>query len=360
MQNPERKKNVLFLISALYGGGAEKVCCLLASELAKTCHVTVAYAIDRGIRYPLDPSCETVLIPQMRVRFLRGYLLRAALLLKTVMFCRKLKKKRKIDVTVSLLLEMNQLNVLSRAGDRVITSERANPKKYQAEKFGRTRWIYGCSDYVVFQSEQIRHLYGKRVLKHSGVICNPVSVPCKAQEIRAHRIVTMGRLAAQKNQAMLICAFARFQEMFPDYTLSLYGEGELEEELRALIHSLKMESKVLLHGNVQQVHEQIRDAEMFILPSNYEGLSNALLECMAMGIACISTACEGSSDVIQDGENGLLVGIGDEDGLVNAMTRIAQDELLRRKLERGAIDTANRLFRRDVVMKEWERVIFDR
>ena len=72
---------------------------------------------------------------------------------------------------------------------------------------------------------------------------------------------------------------------------------------------------VFLEGNRSDVHTLIRDAEIFVLASDYEGLSNALLECMTMGIACISTDCEGSTDVIRDGENGLLVRRGDEKGL---------------------------------------------
>jgi glycosyltransferase involved in cell wall biosynthesis len=93
-----------------------------------------------------------------------------------------------------------------------------------------------------------------------------------------------------------------------------------------------------------------------VLSSDFEGLSNALLECMSMGIACISTRCEGSVDVIRNGENGLLVDIGDETGLMKAMCLLADDAGLRRKLERQAREDI-RVYDKDIVTKSWEQVI---
>ena len=164
------------------------------------------------------------------------------------------------------------------------------------------------------------------------------------------------RLMPQKNHELLIRSFARFHRQFPEYTLHIFGEGELEGELRRLIGSLGLTAHAFLEGNDPNVHERIRDAEMFVLSSDFEGLSNALLECMAMGIACISTRCEGSADVIRDGENGLLVDIGDEEGLARAMCLLAQDGTLRRKLERQAREDL-KAFDRDIVAASWEQVI---
>ncbi len=270
---------------------------------------------------------------------------------------RRLKKERRIDATVSFLFPASHENLMARCGDRIITSERANPKKYMPEQFWRTRILYALSDHVVFQSELVRGYYGAWTRSHSSVIRNPVTVACTADPVRRHRVVTMGRVVEQKNHRMLIRSFAAFHRDFPEYTLSIYGWGDLTEELQGLIGELGAEDCITLEGNVRDIHERIRDAEMFVLSSNYEGLSNALLECMTMGIACISTKCEGSTDVIRDGENGLLTEIGDEQGLADAMRRLASDPALRRRLEQGALEEAKN-FTPERIVKQWEEVIF--
>lgn len=348
-------KSILFIITSLYGGGAEKVCSILSTALSEKYDVTVAYLCETEKQYPFGAQCELIKIPEYQSKWKWiGTLLR---LIRRGLFVRRLKKGRKIDVSVSFLIPANQINIVSRCGERIITSERANPLKYLPEKFWRTRIIYALSDYVVFQSEKVRGLYGKRVLEHSGIIQNPVHVPCKALDERHRRIVTMGRLTDQKNHEMLIRSFSDFLKDYPDYTLSIYGEGELQISLEQLIEELNLRGSVFLEGNVQDVHRQIADAEIFVLSSNYEGMSNALLECMIMGIACISTACEGSTDVIRDGENGLLIEIGDQQGLTQAMKRLAQDTALRKRIERNGAEEADK-YSIDTVLRKWEDILF--
>ena len=353
----QNRRNVLIMIHALYGGGSERVACNLASALAETCHVTIVYCNETEQTYPLDPRCETVKMP-WRSGSRWGIPGKCAAYLERIRFVRRLKKKRNIDVSVSFLIQMSMINVLSRYREKVVTSERANPRKYQPQWFNRTRFIYAVSDYVIFQSEQVRSLYGKRIQSHSSVIANPVFVNCPADSLRGHRVVTMGRLAEQKNHAMLIRSFTAFHRLFPEYTLSIYGEGSLFDELEGLIRKEKVESSVFLEGNHEDVHEKIRDAEMFVLSSDFEGLSNALLECFSMGIACISTRCEGSTDVIRDGENGLLVDIGDEKGLTEALCLLAGDPSYRKKLEKQAVADSVRYAPKNI-MEKWEAVLFD-
>ena len=348
------RKNLLFMISSLYGGGSERVCCLLASAMAQKHNVTIVYYSEKEEHYPIDERCRLVRIPSSDRRWKLPFSSR----LRAIRFLRRLKREEKIDVTVSFLLQLNALNVLTRCGDRIITSERANPKKYQSDLFWITRLSYALSDYVVFQSEQIRSFYGPTVRRHSGVIPNPVSVSCTAAGTRSHRIVAVGRLAEQKNHKMLIRSFRAFSRRFPEYTLSIYGEGDQRGPLSALIDELGLVGRVILEGNCTDVHQRIADAEMFVLSSDFEGLSNALLECMTMGIACISTACEGSSDVIRNGVNGLLVEIGDEPGLTDAMISLAEDPDLCRRLAKQAKEDAA-AFAVNHVIRQWEAVLFD-
>ena len=356
----EKRLNILFLVPTLYGGGAEKVCCVLASELAKRHNVTIGYLIDyfydNDKRYPLDERVQTVKIrrpgfscPTLRDKLRYIYLCRKEF--------RRIKKERSIDVSISFLFRLSRYNVASWCGEKLICSERCNPVKYEPEHIFQTRILYWLSTHTVFQSELVRSIYKeRRTQRRSRVIPNPVSVECLADEQRSHRIVTLGRLADQKNHAMLIRSFAAFLKSYPDYTLTIYGEGEIREELENLVAELGLGDRVFLPGNLEHIHRHIRDAEIFVLSSNYEGLSNSLLECMTMGIACVSTRCEGSTDVIRDGENGLLIDIGDGEALTEALCRLAGDPALRRKLEENARSYAAR-FEKESVAKEWEALM---
>ena len=155
---------------------------------------------------------------------------------------------------------------------------------------------------------------------------------------------------------MLLNAFAGFAQHHPEYTLSIYGDGALREELTRLRDTLGLQDKVFFHGNVEHIHREIADAEMFVLSSDYEGLSNALLECMMMGIPCISTSVEGSVDVIQNGVNGLLVKVGETEELTQAMLHLAEDPLLRDRLHREGQKSAER-FKQEKVLKQWMELL---
>ena len=127
-------------------------------------------------------------------------------------------------------------------------------------------------------------------------------------------------------------------------------------ELQALAGALDVKDAVLFAGHTEAVHEAVSDAELFVLSSNYEGMPNALLECMMMGMACISTRCEGATDVITHGVNGLLVDIGDTEALIAAMTALADDPDLRKRLAAEAKKTSAAYEKAEVV-KQWLAII---
>src|SRR5690606_3774255 len=110
----------------------------------------------------------------------------------------------------------------------------------------------------------------------------------------------------------------------------------LRGKLTKLVEDLDLQDNVFLPGNVINIHEKISDAEMFILSSDYEGLSNALLEAMMMGLPCISTDCAGSNEIIKNGENGLIIPIGDINKLADAMKKLIDDRKLAKKLAKAA------------------------
>ena len=350
----DKKLNLLFITSTLYLGGVQKVTCMLANALAEKHHVAVAYCFDSGKSNALSDRCVVRKLPSYDKN--ADSLTKLRVVRKQIKELKALKKELNIDVAISLGNTANNINTRSKGRECVICSERSNPKKSWGHLFFLICLAYQKADFIVFQSEKVRSMFGAAVQKKSCILKNPLLPPPPADAQRKKKIAALGRLMPQKNHELLIRSFARFHRQFPEYTLHIFGEGELEGKLRRLIGSLGLTAHAFLEGNDPNVHERIRDAEMFVLSSDFEGLSNALLECMAMGIACISTRCEGSADVIRDGENGLLVDIGDEEGLARAMCLLAQDGTLRRKLERQAREDL-KAFDRDIVAASWEQVI---
>ena len=353
----DRKKNILMIISSLGGGGAERVTTILAGEFAKKHNVYLLYLNARNQCYQIGPgvhaidasiSGETLLHKLFHVSWRFPYFLWAIL---------RAKQKYRIDSTISMLYKPNLYNGFIRWKDRRVMSERNDPSRKPAREFEDAKKSYRRADHIVFQSEKVKALFSKQVQAKSSIIRNPIRVTCFADPVPAKKIVTAGRYTEQKNHALLIRAFALFYQEHPSYTLHLYGSGKLYEDMKELIGELGLEHAVFLEDFQDDIHEAIRDARMFVLSSDYEGMSNALMEAMMMGIPCISTACTGSEELLTDEETGLLVPVGDEKALAAAMGRLAEDEELCGRLRTSA-QLLSLTFETDKVVRAWERILF--
>ena len=342
-----QKKRVLVMVNSLHGGGAQRVACQLASGFAASFDVMLLYQKETNAHFPLDSRVQLVRMP---VFFYDKKLRLSSIYVKSV------KKAFRIDVSVSLLHRMNCRNVYSRAGERVIVSERNNPMIAYPEWFSWCQKIYDQADYVVFQTREVQNMFSLQTQAHSRILPNPVSVSCLAKGIRKPRIVNVARLHRNKNQALLIRAFAGFLPFHPEYTLSLYGAGNMRTELEALADELGIREHVFFHGHVESIHEQISDAGMFVLSSDTEGMPNALVEAMMMGLPCISTACTGAKEVIRDGWNGLLCEIGNVRSLTDAMMYMAEHPAEAESMRHHAMETAD-AFRLDHAICQWTKLV---
>ncbi len=214
-------------------------------------------------------------------------------------------------------------------GNKLIISERMDPVM-----FFRTRYAsfflknyYPYVEGIVFQTGDARAAYPKILQEKSDIILNPIqsSLPQRYVGVRKKKIVNFCRLSAEKNLFLLIDAFEVFYKSHTDYSLEIYGNGKLRNEIVAYAQEKSCSSAILVLPHRQQLHLQIRDYAMFVSSSNHEGMSNSMLEAMAIGLPTICTDCPigGAKTVIKDGVNGLLVPIQDRDALVEAMCKIA-------------------------------------
>lgn len=184
-------------------------------------------------------------------------------------------------------------------------------------------------DSIIFQTEWEKRCYPSFLQEKGVVVFNPIKVYDTSDGIFENKIVTMGRLLNnQKRHDVLIKAFSMFSKNNKDYTLKIYGEGPDFEKDIHLIKKLNIENRVVFCGAQKNVHTLIKNSSMFIMTSDYEGLSNALVEAMLIGVPCISSDWPGASELIENGRNGFIYKRQNVKQLVGFMNALANDKNL--------------------------------
>ncbi len=346
-------KKIVFVMPSLSGGGAERVLVTIANYLAnKGYQVVIALTIKKDIVYSVD---EKIII---ECNFFKKSFY------NQIRFIRLILKKYRGSKVVSFLTNQNIFTVIASLGlkNEVIISERNDPSKdLEGKKYliKIKNYLYSKADKIVFQSKGAMDYYSKVIQKKGIIINNPLKIglPKRYLGVRKKEIVTVARLEPQKNILLLIKAFNIFQKNNSNYILSIYGKGSLEEELKSVVRALKLEEKVFFRGFVKDVSEKICSASLFVLSSDYEGVSNAMLEALAMGIPTISTDSPpgGARMFIKDGINGFLVPIRNENILASKMNRIVNDKELMEKFSKNSINIRESLSE-EQICSEWEKL----
>ena len=169
-------------------------------------------------------------------------------------------------------------------------------------------------------------------------------------------ISTAGRLVPQKNHALLIEAIALVAKKYPEIQCNIYGEGELRWKLEQIIQEHNLKKNVHLLGNKTDINKWIAQSSIFVLSSEYEGLSNALVEAMMLGKACITTDYPGANEVIENGKNGIVVPRGDCTRLSEAIELLLNNENTRKYLSENAKKTSA-IYQPLRVIQAWEFLI---
>lgn len=166
----------------------------------------------------------------------------------------------------------------------------------------------------------------------------------------------MGRLYPQKNQAMMIRAFAKVADEFPDWQLVIYGEGPLRAELEFLVSSFKLQERVLLPGRIEHVVEELRKSKIFCMSSDYEGMSNAMIEAICVGLPIVTTDVSGVKELVEDGKNGFVVPCGNVDAMRVSFSKLISDEPLRLTFSINS-SSKKEHFNIEVVVDQWLSLI---
>lgn len=326
----EKKKKIVFIIHNMTGGGTERVVSLLSGEYVKRGYqVAIMQFAGYEHAYELDERVEDFsvgkrsggnpLVWGRRILDMRRYF------------------KENPDCHIFAFAVMGAVfSAIATIGMKrpLLVAERSNPEKW--ERKWLRNWAYRRADVITFQTADGISYFPEDIARKAVIIPNPVEagIPTRYEGERAQKIVAVGRLHGEKNQALLLEAFADFRKQREDYELHIYGQGELEKKLKAYAEELGIAESVVWHGFSRRVKEEIVDSRMFVLPSDYEGISNSMLEALAMGIPTIATDCPigGARTYIDNGVNGLLVPVRDRRAMAEAMLKVAQDDALAERL----------------------------
>ena len=350
------KNKIVIITRNMVGGGAERVIAQLSNYFVaqgKTCKIITLD--DDEVFYALDRRIEVLTVGDKSNNRLLDKLLRYRIV-------RKLVRQEKPDLVLSLPEEIGVYVLLALLGTGipVYVSERNNPWVMPDVRITRIlrTLMYPFAKGIIFQTEMAKSFFTESIQRKGVVLSNPVDaqrIPAQFSGQREKMVVAAGRLSPQKNMPLLIKAFAAFSQNHPEYRLRIFGEGELREELTELALALNIAEKMELPGRSTTLLEKMNSAAMFVLSSDYEGMPNVLLEAMCMGMPVISTDCPsgGPKELIEDGVNSLLVPVGDEKALQQAMEKLA-DTAFAKQMADGALQIREKLTSNQVFVSWYE------
>lgn len=357
---------VLFAISTLGAGGAERVITLLANALAQSGHGVTVLTFDSSERdfFATDPGVRRVALNL--VADSGSFLERINANFKRIRAVRHVVARAQPDVVVSFVTETNVTALLACAGlgIPVVISERIDPREHRVGRAWSLlrRATYRLARVLVVQTEDIatwcRANWPVRLVV---AIPNPVALtvgdqrPCAAP---THPyMLAVGRLDPQKGFDILIRAFAMVAHEYPALELRIAGDGPERERLQRLATDAGVVARVWFLGRVPNVRSLMSEAFAFVLSSRYEGFPNVLVEALASGTATVATDCRsGPREILKDGEYGLLVPCNDPVALAAGLRRICDDPDLRQRLrDRGPAAVAP--FALENIVSSWAHTL---
>ena len=354
---------ILFCIGSLEKGGAERVISNLANTFSQNEDIDIVTTIDR-VEYELNQKVKLHSLDEKNGNVgILNKLFRVKKLYKLI-------KKIKPNIIVTFLPEPSYRVLLLRKFIKlpIIVSVRNDPK-IEYSTFKRKvlmKLLYPLADGFVFQTEEAKDFFSKEIQTKSVIIPNPIKKEFLERKIyegkRDNIIVSVGRLEEQKNHELLIDAFYKLNKEIKDYKLVIYGEGSLRAKLEKKIKELNMQDRILLPGIVDNVPEKIERAKLFTMSSNYEGMPNALMEAMALGLICVSTDCPcgGPRFLINDGVNGFLFELKNKCELAKIIKKILKEmsyDELKRIMKNARESTLN--LREEKINNIWHNYIYE-
>ncbi|WP_203458743.1 glycosyltransferase [Lacinutrix sp. WUR7] len=359
-----KRKKIAFIIPSLKAGGAERVVTTLSNQLIKEFDVLIVVLYKCKPFYTLNPKIQVVFCKDIYTSnpsFFQSITNHFTLFGRS----KKVILKENIDVVIGFTTIANIYSVIIAKLLRIpsIISERIHPQFSDISNFWIKirRIIYPQTDVLVIQTLDIKNYFTKFIKEDKiKIINNPLAEELveqrNLQTTKKNQIICVGRLDEQKNQELLIRAFANIER--GKWKLLLIGAGDKHNFYKKLVNTLDLNESVIFIGNVKDISKYYNSAKIFVLPSNYEGFPNALIEAMYYGLSCIATNCpSGPSEIINHGENGFLIPVKDQLLLEKKLSLLIHNTDLQIQFKDKAIESTT-IFEAEFIANKWRELIY--
>lgn len=355
------RKRIYFIIPTIErGGGAERVCVFIANALQKKGYQVFIQLLNRKNIpvYPVDDGVK-VLQPPVFCFGIYGAVFH---------FLLRCFFKREFPGCVIAFLEPANVfaSILARFTNiKVILTERANPAidprnpkstarirkalPYIAKFLMQTKkCAEKFTDYLPVKPEQFEVIYNP-VVNHFPVADD--------KQAKSDVLLAVGRLCYPKGYDRMIRIFAAVHKQFSEKKLFICGDGPDKNDMQKMVKEYGIEGAVYFCGNVENIAEYYKKADVFLMTSHYEGMPNAMLESYANGCPAISFDFDfGASDIIEHNVNGILIPQDDEEAFKEALIKYLKDPEMRKNFVRNIPETMKK-FSPEVITDQWEKLI---
>jgi glycosyltransferase involved in cell wall biosynthesis len=359
----DESAKIMIAIPSLSAGGAERVVSTLANRWAETGRdVVIAtfeppsaehfYELGGGVRV------ERLELPAISKPKWRA----VARTFERISDLRRLMRRERPDVVISFLTKMNVMAVQAARplGVPVIISERNNPYVQQFDPFWNMARAVAFPKAFAFvtMTEGAARFFPERQRPRTRIIPNPVAaMPTKRSEGAQKTLAAVGRLTAQKRFDRLLEAFSLVAPDFPEWTLVIWGEGELRGALEEQRDRLGLSARVKLPGLTATPGAWAETADILAITSDYEGWPNVVIEALAAGVPVVAADCEfGVREILNGGDLGLIVPKDDVAALAAALSRMMSDSSLRRAFSAKGVNAA-KAYSPPAIAAQWDALI---
>jgi GalNAc-alpha-(1->4)-GalNAc-alpha-(1->3)-diNAcBac-PP-undecaprenol alpha-1,4-N-acetyl-D-galactosaminyltransferase len=357
---------ITLVIYGLGGGGAERVMSIVANYWVSIGWNVTLIMLVPPTKPPFYPLDDRIQLKPLGIAGRSGNIFAAiANNWNRIKVLRREIIASKPDVVISFMNSVNVYTILAclRSNIPTIVSEHIYPGSNDANKIWQLimKLTYRYADLVTVLTQNAVQFYPASHGYRTIVMPNPVMAPAPAMEtaqlLHSPSLVAIGRLHPQKGFDLLMKAFARLQTKYPDWQITILGEGPMRSELEALRSQLNLTDRVHLPGLVSNVPEYLYQAELFVMPSRFEGFPMALCEAMAAGLPVLAADClSGPRDIIEDGVNGVLVQTENVEALAVGLDSLMSDPAKRQQLAQTAPQILH-IFGLEQVMRIWKDAI---
>lgn len=349
---------VIFVIDHLEYGGAQKMLTFVANHLDKERYVVAIYLKNGKSKkfYHINENVEIIYGKKRKTRYIRRF--------QEIIDLISGLKRYKPEIIISFLNVPNFISSISGFLCRVpvIISERGDPGRNATLVDKAIRHIECISNGAVFQTDGARRQYPKVLAKKGTIIPNPVVKSTQKNYIfnpNYKKIAFVARFEMiQKRQDIMLYAFSEVVSRYPDIKLYFYGDGPDETKCKNMAHELNISNNIEFCGRVERPIDQMLDAYMFVLTSDYEGIPNSLIEAMSLGVPVVATDCTpgGAALLINNKNNGILVPRGSAHEVAKAMTYLLDNPSQAEKYGENARKVIEK-YSEEKIIKMWDDYI---